>query len=180
MPDPARINNITQIAESVLVTKGYNVASVVFEEDTKSADEFNNAYKKSINNLYGDKQKSKKEAAFLTNENIGKIAAKIAGESRADLLLVLGYSGTELSQEVVTKSLARDVALASLGMENQTHVKNGSAFISLIERQNGKILWTNMGSDFENYGKSVARVITKNNVMETAFAKALKEIPAKN
>ena len=189
-PNPNFISNVTNTAQSELAKKGYVVTGVVSDSDTDSAeiDEFNYSYKKSVKKLYGNKENGLKDKAFNINDSLGMVATKVAKKSNADLLFVLGYSGSEMSQDQVTKNLAMDmavdIAVASLtGSQSSnagaTHIKDGLAVISLIDRKNGNIMWTNTGADFETYGTSIARIITKNNVLETAFSKAIKELPDK-
>lgn len=177
-PDPNRINNIAQLAQKELTAKGYTVTEVVSEDDIEEGTELSESYKKAVKNLYVGEGKDKEEVAFATKETIGKSAQK-AAKSNSDLILLLGYEGSEMSQEQVTKNFMKDVAWGLIGVHNYTHIKDGSAVVGLIERKTGNVLWTNLGTDFEDYDRSLIRVATRSNVMENAFETALKGLPDK-
>lgn len=179
-PAQVRIDSVINDAKAKLSKNGYIVTGS--DDDfgsEKNASNFMNEYKQATSGLYGVPALGKKENAFTTNETIGEIAGSIAKKSNADLLFVLSYSGREMAQEVIAKNLAKDVSWAMIGVQNDSHVKEGSAIISFIDRRSGKLLWTNLGTDFETYGESLLRVVTNKNVMETAFDKVLKTIPDK-
>lgn len=179
-PSPERVNNIMQMAQKQLSAKGYTVTDISSEDDTEEHEDFSESYKKSIGKLYSGTDSGKEENALSTEGNIGSVPKNIAGKSDVGLLLMLGYEGNEMSQEQVTKNFAKDMALAMVGVPMDTHIKEGSAIISLVEKSSGNLLWTNLGVDFENYGSSLVRTVTQNNVMETAFERALKSLPDKN
>lgn len=178
VPDQARINNIKNDARQELSDKGYIVTDGESVNDEVPY-KFKRKYKESVEGLYGNPAFSRQDKAFSTNESLGGLVNEVAQKSNADLLFVLSYSGHEMAQEVIAKNLARDVSWAAIGVQNDSHVKEGVAIGSFIDRKSGKLLWTNSGLDFETYGESVIRALTKKNVMETAFKNVFKTIPNK-
>lgn len=190
VPDAASLNRVMQLATTELSQKGYIITGVISEEDADSdaGEALKDAYSKIISKLYPKKSVGKKKTALPIQRNLGAVATNFAKKSGADMLLVLSYAGEELSQKQVTENFAKDMAIGlatSLVTNGQSagggyaHIKDGSAIISLIDGHNGDLLWANMGNDFEDYGTSVWRVMTKKNVMQTAFDKAFKKLPEK-
>ena len=185
--DPERVNNVTQAASSALTKKGYQVKQIICEDDFEDySEQFNKAYKQSVTGLYANREMNKTSNAFNTSETLGTNVEKITSKYGADMLLVLAYTGNELSQDEVNKNFAKDLAInvaiialtrgQNTNSGDSTHIKDGAASISLVDGHNGDILWTNVGTDFEDYAISVGRMVTKNNVMDVAFEKALKTL----
>lgn len=180
MPSPEHLNSIKNIARNALLKKGYTVTAVIDNNNTASEDELKESYTKTVSDVYAKSERAKQEEAFITTDKrIAPVAADIAKKSGADMLMFLGYTGNEMSQGRINIKFAQDLALAFIGIQNETHIKNGTAIIGLIDGNTSQLLWTNLGKDYEDYDSSIVRLVTKKNIIETAFANALKDLPDK-
>ena len=189
-PDPEMLHKIIDIAQKELIKKGYKISDIIIDDafDSEDSEVFKGAYQKIIKAMYKNKEDGNIKNAFSRRDNIGLISKGIVRKSNADMLLVLGYTGKEMSQDYVTKKLimdiAVDVAVSALTKTqsnniSKTRIKEGLAMISLIDRKNGDVMWTDRREDYESYSDSIIRILTKKNIMETAFKDVIRQIPGR-